>query len=61
MERRMNWILIIFVWGGGQGMAPAITSVTVDTEAACQAAGVKSVQDLRTSSHGVKFSCVKKN
>ena len=57
----MNWILIIFVWGGGQGMAPAITSITVDTEAACQAAGVKSVQDLRTSSHGVKFSCVKKN
>ena len=55
----MNWILIIFVSGGGIGPS-AITSVTVDTEAACQAAGVKSVQDLRTSLHGVKFSCVKK-
>ncbi len=53
----MNWILIIFVWGGGAGV-PALTSVAIDTEAACQAAGVKVVQDFKTR---VIFSCVKKN
>lgn len=57
----MNWILIIFVWGTGMQAAPSLTSIAVDTEAACQSAGVKTVQDLSTKYHVVKFSCVKKN
>ena len=56
----MNWILIIFVSGIGMQVAPALTSITVDTEAVCQAAGVKTVQDLSTKYHVVKFSCVRK-
>ena len=42
----MNWILIIAVWGGGSSVSPALTSVAIDTEAACQAAGAKVVQDI---------------
>ena len=57
----MNWILIIFVSGIGMQVAPALTSITVDTEVACQAAGVKTVQDLSTKYHVVKFSCVRNN
>jgi len=57
----MNWILIIFVWGSGMQTIPALTSISVDTEAACQAAGVKVVKDFSAQYHGVKFSCVKKN
>ena len=56
----MNWILIIFVSGIGMQVAPALTSITVDTEVVCQAAGVKTVQDLSTKYHVVKFSCVRK-
>ena len=47
----MNWILIIFVWGTGMQAAPSLTSIAVDTEAACQSAGVKTVQDLSTKYH----------
>jgi len=53
----MNWILIILVLGSGANVAPALTSIAVDTEAACQAAGVKVVQDFKTR---VIFSCVRK-
>jgi len=58
----MNWILIIFVWGTGSINSPALTSVAVDTEVACQAAGVKVVQDFTARGRPqVIFSCVKKN
>jgi hypothetical protein len=58
----MNWILIIFVLGTGANVAPALTSVAIDTEAACQAAGVKVVQDFTARGRPqVIFSCVKKN
>lgn len=54
----MNWILIIFIYstyGVGYG---SVTSIPMDNEASCQAAGVKAVNDLRGSTtHGVRFSC----
>jgi hypothetical protein len=56
----MSWILIIFVSGTAMQVAPALTSITVDTEVVCQAAGEKTVQDLSTKYHVVKFSCVRK-
>ena len=58
----MNWILIIAVWGGGSSVSPALTSVAIDTEAACQAAGAKVVHDFTARGQPrVMFSCVRKN
>jgi hypothetical protein len=57
----MDWILVVFLSGIGMQVAPALTSIAVDTEAACQAAGAKIVQDLATKYHVVKFSCTRKN
>lgn len=54
----MNWILIIFIYSGyGVGYG-SVTSIPMETEAACQAAGVKAVNDLRgTTTQNVRFSC----
>ena len=57
----MNWVLIVFVaTTGHQTAAPALTTAQYRTEAMCQAAGVKAVQDLTTKMHQVKFSCSRK-
>lgn len=57
----MNWILIIFIYssyGVGYG---SVTSIPMETEASCQAAGVKAVNDLRGSTmQNVRFSCSKR-
>jgi hypothetical protein len=57
----MNWVLIIMVWSTlGSNASPALTTAQYRTEAMCQAAGVKAVQDLSTKYHAVKFSCSRK-
>lgn len=58
----MNWVLIIFIYSGyGVGYG-GVTSIPMETEAACHAAGAKATNDLRaTTLHGVRFSCSRRN
>ena len=44
----------------GSNASPALTNAQYRTESACQAAGVKAIQDLSTKYHAVKFSCSRK-
>ena len=60
MGDAMNWILIILVFSSLGNLIPAITSVAMDSEKACQDAGVKAVGDLSSSKTVVKFSCSRK-
>jgi hypothetical protein len=57
----MNWILVIVIYSSIGSPIPAVTSIAMDTEAACHAAGVKAVADLQHKGNAIKFICSRKS
>lgn len=55
----MNWILIVVVYSLSYA-SPSVTSVLMDSEKACHAAGAKAVAELPHKGNVVKFVCSRK-
>lgn len=52
----MSWILIIYVTGF-MNNRPAITSISMNSERACQEAGNKFVEQVKKGTNVVTFIC----